>query len=380
MQTYRIYLLSLALFLVGCSDNTDGDQESKEEFPNVDATYSLLLQTNELLSLIKLNADAETIFLDPGISEFENSSLPKVTYRDGDEISIFNSQSDCSGRVSLYDFKNDALQKTVVFDDLGICDLVVHALAHSGNDLYIGYEVPAQGAKETLYYLRTIDISNSEPETVDIELDKRPLQAVFSNNMVFILSVDLEDDNRNYLMVFDTVKEDLVADINLGFDVLRLFKSDAGNIIVSYPELHNIVSSSSMAIVKTTRYEDGKEPKFGDSESSFSDEQGNLYYSMPTNFSGTSYPNIPAVYDFETNTAILYYYENFLSEQEQLVEFKIGSTTMVSYDAKNNIIIIGYKKSGEPDKGGLLRIRPIPNPAFIDNINLSGVPFELYTN
>ncbi|MBT8180605.1 MAG: hypothetical protein KJO53_03350 [Eudoraea sp.] len=380
MQTYRIYFLLLALLLVGCSENTDGDQESKEEFPNVDATYSLLIQTNELLTQINLNADAETIFLDPGISEFESSSLPTVTYRDGSEISIFNSQTDCSGIVSLYDFKNDALQKTIVFDDLGNCDLEVRALAHSGNDFYIGYEVPGEGLKETLYYFRTIDISNSEPEIVDIELDKRPLQAIFSNNMVFILSVDLEDDNRNYLTVFDTVNEEFVADINLGFDVLRLFKSEGGNIIVSYPELHNIVSSSSLAIVKTTRYEDGKEPRFGDSESSSSDEQGNLYYSMPTNFVGTSYPTIPAVFDFETNTAILYYYENFLSEQEQSVEFKIARTTMVSYDAKNNLIVIGYKKSGEPDKGGLLRIRPIPNPAFIDNIDLSGVPFQIYTN
>ncbi len=101
---------------------------------------------------------------------------------------------------------------------------------------------------------------------------------------------------------------------------------------------------------------------------------------MPTNFSGTSYPNIPAVYDFENNTAILYYYENFLSEQEQLVEFEIGDTSMVSYDAKNNLILIGYQKSGDPDKGGLLRIRPIPNPAFIDNIDLNGVPFQMYTN
>ena len=101
---------------------------------------------------------------------------------------------------------------------------------------------------------------------------------------------------------------------------------------------------------------------------------------MPTNFSGTSYPNIPAVYDFETNTAFLYYYENFLSEQEQLVEFEIGDTSMVSYDAKNNLILIGYQKSGDPGKGGLLRVRPIPNPAFIDNIDLNGVPFQMYTN
>ncbi|WP_157473123.1 hypothetical protein [Eudoraea adriatica] len=380
MQTCRICFVMLASFLIGCSDNTDGYQESKEEFPNLDATYSLLFETNGLLSLIKLSANAEAIFPDPGISEFESILLPSVTYRNGDEISLFHSLADCSGNISLYNFKNDALKKTVVFDDLRNCDLIVHALAHYGNMFYIGYEVPGTGAKETLYYARIIDSSPTEPEFFDIEIDKKPLQAIVSNNRVFVLSEDMEDSYRNYLLVYDTQEEEFTADINLGFEAQKLFKSDDGNIIVSYPEMHNFVSSSTMAIVKTTRYEEGKEPGFADSEASFSDEQGNLYYSMQTDYSGTSYPNIPAVYDFQTNTAILYYYENFLSEQEQLVEFKIGSTTMVSYDAKNNLVLIGYKKAGDPDKGGLLRIRPIPNPAFIDNIDVNGVPFQLYTD
>jgi len=365
--------------MLGCSDNTEEDLNTIEGFPNVDADYTLLVQSNELLSLINLKADAETIFLDPGITEFQGISLASVIYRDGNEISIFNSETDCSGRISFYDFNNDALQKTVVFDDLGNCDLIVHAIAHSENKFYIGYEVPGVGAKETLYYIRIIDTSFSEIEFVDIELDKRPIQAVFSNNQVFILSEDIEDDNKNSLMVFDTVIEEFVADINLGFEVQRIFKSDVGNIIVSYPELHNLISSSTISIIATIRYEEGKEPRFGDAKSSFYDDIGNLYYSMPTNFSGTSYPNIPAVYDFQNNTAILYYYENFLSEQEQLFEFEIGDTSMVSYDAKNNLILIGYQKSGDPGKGGLLRIRPIPNPAFIDNTDLDGVPFQMYT-
>jgi len=379
MQTYRIYFLLLALFMLGCSDNAGEDLQTKEEFPNVDADYALLVESNDLLSLINLKADAETIFLDPGINEFSGISLASVTYRDGNEISIFNSETDCSGKISLYDFENDAFIETVVFDDLGNCDLIVRAIAHSGNKFYVGYEVPGSGAKETLYYIRIIDASLSETEFVDIELDKRPLQAVFSNNQVFILSEDLEDDNKNSLIVLDTMIEELVADINLGFEVLRIFKSDVNSIIVSYPELHTLISSSTRAITATIRYEAGKEPNFGDAKSSFYDEVGNLYYSMPTNLSGTSYPNIPAVYDFENNTAILYYYENFLSEQEQLFEFEIGDTSMVSYDAKNNFILIGYQKSGDPGKGGLLRIRPIPNPAFIDNIDLNGVPFQMYT-
>ncbi len=50
--------------------------------------------------------------------------------------------------------------------------------------------------------------------------------------------------------MFDTGIEELVADINLGFEVQRIFKSDDGNIIVSYSELHTFISSSTMAITR----------------------------------------------------------------------------------------------------------------------------------
>ena len=82
--------------MLGCSDNTEEDLNTIEGFPNVDADYTLLVQSNELLSLINLKADAETIFLDPGITEFQGISLASVIYRDGNEISIFNSENEVS--------------------------------------------------------------------------------------------------------------------------------------------------------------------------------------------------------------------------------------------------------------------------------------------
>jgi len=379
MRTCGIYFFVLVFFMFGCSNDRSESQELIEDFPNIDADYSLLVKNNDLLSLINLNADAETIFLDTGVNAFESISNPLVSYRDDNEISIYSTQPDCSGRISLYNFINDALQKTDVFNDLGNCDLIAKALAHSGNTFCVAYEVPGTGIEESLYYVRIIDTSALEPDFIDIELGKRPLQAVISNNRLFILSEDIADNNKNALIVLDTWMKELVADINLGFEVQKLFKSDEGNLIVSYPDFHTHINGATMAITKTVRYDNGKEPRFGDSESPFYDDKGNLYYAMPTNLSGTLYPNIPAVYDFETNTAILYYYENFLSEQEQLFEFEIGNTSMVAYDTKNDLIVIGYQKSGDPDRGGLLRIRPIPNPAFIDNIDLNGVPFQMFT-
>jgi hypothetical protein len=53
---------------------------------------------------------------------------------------------------------------------------------------------------------------------------------------------------------------------------------------------------------------------------------------------------------------------------------------MVSFDAKNNLILIGYKKKGDNAKGGLMRIKPIPDPKFLDNVNLEGIPMALFPN
>lgn len=370
----------LALIFMGCSDDSNGNNEIIDDVPSVDADYSLLVKSNDILSLINLKADAEKISLDPGISEFENISSPVISYRDQNEISIYKTQTDCSGLISLYDFKNDSERKTVVFDDLGNCELIVLALAHSTNKIYIAYEVPGQGLKETGYYLRIIDTTNSEPEFEDIELEKKPMQAVYSRDRVFILTEDLEDDNKNSVIILDTATNDLVVDTNLGFEVQRILKASENEIIIGYTDLHTVISSTSMDVLKTVRYTEGKEPRFADSECYFYYENDNLYYAMPTDLDGTSYPNIPAVYDFESNTAILYYYENFLSEQEQSNDYEIGNTSLVSYDSKNNLILIGYQKSDDPDKGGLLRIRPIPNPKFIDNIDLNGVPYQMYTD
>ncbi|WP_297793445.1 hypothetical protein [uncultured Eudoraea sp.] len=380
MQTYRVYFLLLSVILMGCSDDLNENKESIDDLPSVDANYSLIVKNNDILSLINLNADADNITLDPGISEFENISLPVISYREGKEISIYKSQTDCSGVISLYDFKNDGVRKTVVFDDLANCELIVLALAHSTNAIYIAYEVPGQGLKETGYYIRSIDTSNSEPEFVDIELEKKPMQAVYSEDRVFILTEDPEDDNKNAVIVLDTTTNELVVETNLGFEVQRIFKASESEIIIGYADQHTVINSTSMNVLKSVRYTEGKEPRFADSECYFYYEKDNLYYAMPTDLNGTSYPNIPAVYDFESNTAILYYYENFLTEQEQSNEFEIGNTSLVSYDSKNNLILIGYQKSEDPEKGGLLRIRPIPNPKFIDNIDLNGVPYQMYTD
>ncbi len=381
MKTYTILsMLLVCLVIIGCSESTDGlgsDDDNGNE-KNAEVDYSVLVANNGILSNTLLNANAKVITLNPSASPFGSITSPEYSYREGTELSFYKGNPDCSGEISKFDFSDNASNKTTVFEDLSNCELVVKSLAHSENAFYIAYEIPGSGVKETHYFIRTVDVSSSEATFLDVELEKKPIQLIFSNNRVFILSLDDDNDDKYALMVLDTITGELVHDFNLDFDAQKIFKTIDGNIMVSYPELHLVINSKTMAIISTVRYNDGKEPKFGYSDTGNFDAVGNLYYPMPTDLSGTSYPNIPGVYDFSSNTAILYFYENFLTEEEREFEFEIGDTSMVSYDTENNLILIGYQKSGNANLGGLLRIKPIPEPKFIDNIDLEGVPFEIF--
>ena len=75
---------------------------------------------------------------------------------------------------------------------------------------------------------------------------------------------------------------------------------------------------------------------------------------------------------------MLYAYENFLTETQRDLEFEIKSTTMVGYDEKNNLLLIGYSKTGGSKKGGLLRIKLGLEPEFVDNLDLDGAPYALF--
>ncbi|MEM9143667.1 MAG: hypothetical protein AAGA86_11815, partial [Bacteroidota bacterium] len=211
---------------------------------------------------------------------------------------------------------------------------------------------------------------------LDIPLDIKPLQLVHENGKLFVMAWDEEATRENVLLVMDGETNELVHEMNLGFDAKRLFKTPDKHIIVSYDDLHTIIDSSTMAS-QFVRYPEGTHPNFSDSDFRYFDSSGLMYYDM---LAGTHsiYPKIPAVYDFSTQTAVLYAYENFLTEAQLTFELEIENTTLVHFDGQNNQMLIGYKKSSNPNKGGILRIRPVPDPKYLGNLDLDGVPYLLY--
>lgn len=375
MKTYNFfYPLLVCLIFSGCVKSGTGPDIDEKKDPGVEADYTLLLSSDGMLSAQALNATAESITLNPVESPFAAMALPELTFREGSVLSLYHRLGDCSGEITKYNFDDQTSEKLQVFTDLGDCSLSVTALAHSETELFIGYAKEV-AVKDTDYFVRIVNIQTSEPTFVDIALDKKPVQLALANNRLFILTFDAEITDENGLTVMDLDTNALIHEMNLGYNAKQIFKNIDGNLIISYDELHTVLNSTTLS-VQYTSYEPGKEPKFSNCSINYLDDTGKLYYQRPTG--EDLHPNIPAIYDFSLNTVYLYIYENFLTTTQIAFEFEIGDTTMVGYDEANNLILIGYQKTGGTSKGGLLRVRPIPEPAFIDNIDLDGVPYSIF--
>ena len=364
----------LALVVVGC--NTSDEIPGFEEEKTVQSDYNLILNTNGILSTQHLNADADSMDFNPDEADaFIDVALPELTYRNEDVLGFYHEQIDCSGKVTLHNFKEDTSNEITVFGDIADCNtLTVTGFTHTSSMMYLSYVIEVSSKNKT-YFVRAIDITAGEENFVDIELSKKPLQMVFTNNRVFVLTFDEKETNENGLVTIEVSSNTIINEMNLGYDARQLFVDVNKDVIIGYDSLHTILNSKTF-VLTYVNYEDGKEPNFATSKATFFNSNGNLYYGRPT--TDSVFPSIPAIYDFGQRTVYLYYYENFLTEAQMQFEYEIANTTMVSYDNSNGLLLVGYSKSTDAGKGGLLRIKVAPEPKLIDNINLDGVPYAIY--
>ncbi|MCK0192793.1 hypothetical protein [Arenibacter sp. F20364] len=375
MKTYLYACMFIACFAMGCSEEGVGDKI--DESPSLLADYTVLVQKDGVLKTALLNADSDGITVNSAQSDFEVVPMPDLSYRHGSKLGFYIPQVDCSAKISIHDFSEDTVVHTTVFTEDLNCDRDVKSIAFSGNKALVAYVIPSETKKDN-YFLRILDLTKSPSSFTDVVLSKEPKQLLVSDNKVFLLSLDTDITNKYALTALNMDSGAVTHEVILGDDVLKISKDGMGNILVSYPNLHSIIDGNTMILGITTNYLLGKEPKFGYAKSEYFGEQ-TIYYPMASG-SKSSYPNIAAVYDFKENMSVLYIYENFLSPEQRDLKYEIEDTTMVSYDAKNNLILIGYKKKGGSGKGGLMRIKPIPDPKFLDNVDLDGIPMELFSN
>ncbi|CAZ98864.1 hypothetical protein [Zobellia galactanivorans] len=380
MKTYNlIYACMAMLIVIGCS-KTDSDslgEKEKEEEKNIQSDYTLLVNNNGMLEATLLNLEDNGLALSGKESKFSSVSQPTLSYENDQVLTMYHKKSDCSGEITVYDFKDDTSEAYEVFTDLGACSLTAKAVSRKGNTIYIAYELHVSpSAEDDEFYVRALDVSVATPTYVDITLDKRPLQLAFAHNRLFVLTLDEEVTDEYAISVVDSSSNTEIYDTLVGFDVRRMFTGPDDNIIIGYDDLHSTINSTTFEI-KYTNYGSGKEPNFTGSSYLHFDSSGKMYYEMtPTDYS--EFPVIPAVYDFEENLTVMYAFENFITETQLKFEYEIEKTTMVSYDEENNVLLIGYKKKTGDDKGGLLRLNPAPKPQVLNNIDVDGIPTTIF--
>lgn len=373
MKTPKFLLGLFALVIVGCSKSTN-EQESETKIIGEEVSYAVLLKKDSEIQSQLLVADYESITISESTSAFSAIQLPVVDSKEGNTQTFYKQISDCDGEVVSYDLTEDKEIKFDAFPDIADCDISVFAVAHKGSFFYVAYEITTAAVAKK-YIVRKIDSSAIEFSFVELELTQKPVEMIVSNNKLFLLTLDAEITGENNLVVLNIDDFTIINNQGLGYNVQKIFRRQDANIIISYSELHSILNVDTFAL-EYIRYDDATNPKFYSSVKYNLDANGSFYYSRPTE--STSVLSIPSVYNMTANLATLYFYENFLKTEQIENEYQIAETTVVGFDTKNGLMLIGYKKIGSDDLGGILRVKPVPNPAFIDNINLDGIPYDIF--
>lgn len=375
MKTYNFIYALMALCIIGCSKSDENSDNGGQIEQNIDADYTILVNTNGKLAGTLLNGDNQTLSVNDGDSGFTTIAEPQLISEEGKVLTMYHKKSDCNGAITVHDFNDTTFESFNLFDDLGACKLTPKAIVKGGDRVYVAYEKEIS-VEIIEFAVRAIDISGSKGSFEDVVLEFNPVGLAFSNNRLFILGLDEDVSGEHKLTVLTAGTNIEIFEGNLGFGVRSIFKNPEGNIIVGYDELHTIVNSKTLTYAYTN-YAPGSAPNFTKSALRHFDSSGKMYYAMLAGTHST-YSQIPAVYDFDKNSAVLYAYENFLTAAQLNFEFEIENTTLVQYDEANNLLLVGYKKSGEGNKGGLLRINPVPQPKFAGNLDFDGIPYAIY--
>ena len=365
------------MLIFGCS-KSDGGLDESDQGKTARADYIVLQSKDDLLTPQFLIANDEDITLNLEKSALQENINPDFSVLDEFDFIQYYKDGNCYGKVISHNFDTEISKELSVFTDFKDCTLNVTAIAKSKNMLFISYEMTS--TMPSTYFVRIIDLIDSESNPIDIGLEEKPVGLAVANNRLFILTFDALVSDENSLNVFDISTKNMIHEVGLGYSVERIFTNAQNNIIISYDELHTTVNAMTLAVEYTYYDSSVIAPNFSRSVSTNFDSNGKLYYPMPPG-EFSSYHLVPAIYDFNEKLVVIYAYENFLSEAKRNFEYEIETTTAVGYDEKNGLMLVGYKKLNmAANAGGLLRIKIAPEPMLIDNIDLDGVPIHIIVN
>lgn len=335
--------------------------------------YNVILKSNNELKATIIGDAKEGLVVQSEAIGFKNIPDNAIKFRSVEHISFYYTVN-CQAFIQQYDPKEDERTVFTVFGDLDPCDIVVTSIAHTATEIFLSYERELVG-KDKINMIRIIETSSKGTAYTEIELTKKPIDVIPSSGRLFVMTENEHEINKFHLNVIDLTTKEGLIELDLGGDAKKLLKNNKDQIVISYPDLHTTLDPISLD--KTyTMYGEGTAPGFLSTADSFMDSAGKIYFQKTIPSAEIS--TVPAVYDFEKNSTVVYVFENFLTASELNVKYSIAATTAIGFDDANNYILIGYQKKGQVAKGGILRISPAPDFKIIDNIDLKGVPQHIF--
>lgn len=374
MKTYNIVAyLFMALSFSACEKSSVANSE--EVATVIPSNYTVFLSSSNHLNTVVLGSSDDGLEVQNSVTSFTEIPSKYTKFRTSDEISFYYTKN-CEAKIQVYNAKSDIVKSYEVFKDFDPCSIDVIAITHTEQSIFIAYERELQG-KDKQNTVRVVPLNTNGNNSIDIPLDKKPVDLITSTNRLFVLTLNEFVTDEYHLSVVDLNTNELLMEIDLGSNAAKLFKNNAEQIIISNPKLHTTLDPVTLDKTYTT-YGENTEPGFLTTKDSFIDSAGKMYFQKTMQTSGVT--SVPAIYNFQENSTVVYLFENFLSESELNVKYSIASTTSIGYDELNDFVLIGYQKKGNSNKGGILRISPAPEFKIIDNIDLEGVPQTIFVN
>ncbi|WP_324026908.1 hypothetical protein QSV08_04350 [Maribacter sp. BPC-D8] len=372
MNTYKyVACFVLAFSFFACEKSSE--QVDEEIVANVQVDYTVFLQNNNQLNGVVVASANDEFAVKSTVSSFSNIPSNALKYRTTNDIGYY-STTNCQATFQWFNAEDSSSESVSLFSDIDACSINVLAMAYSNELAAIAYERELLG-KDKQFVVRLNLLNDATVNPVEISLDKKPIDIVVSSNRLFVLTLNEFVSDEFHLSVIDLDDNEVLMELDLGLDAQRLFTNNAGKVIISYPELHTTLDPFTLEKSYTT-YGENTEPGFVTTKDFFLDSAGKFYFQK--NIPSAEIEEVPAIYDFEKNSTVVYLFENFLTETELNMKYSIAQTTSIAYDEKNNYVLIGYQKKGQVDKGGILRITPAPDFKLIDNIDLEGVPKTIF--
>lgn len=373
MKTYKyVVCFALAFSFFACEKSSE--QVAEEEVAtSVQVDYTVFLQNNNLLNGVVVGSGNEEFAVKSTLSSFTDIPSNAITYKTATGISYY-ATTNCLATLQWYNAETSITESVSLFEDINACDINVLSMAHSNELLAVAYERELLG-KDKQFVVRINSLIGSVNDPTEISLDKKPVDVVISTDRLFVLTINEFITDEFHLSAIDLNTNEVLMELDLGLDAQRLFTNSSGDIIISYPELHTILDPVTLDKSYTT-YGENTEPGFITTTDFYIDNSGKFYFQK--NVPSAEIEEVPAIYDFEKNSTVVYLFENFLTETELNMKYSVANTSAIAYDEKNNYVLIGYEKNGQTDKGGILRITPAPDFKLIDNIDLDGVPRTIF--